>query len=55
VYNFQIFKLEKVYLTARVEKNPGVFSFEAIKRVRPGGTHFSILWSINSGRVSLSR
>jgi hypothetical protein len=45
----------RVYLIERGEKNPGILSLEAIKIVRPGGTHFLILWRINSGRVSLSR
>jgi hypothetical protein len=48
-------EVKGIYLTERGEKNPDVLSFEAIKIVRPGGTHFSILRRINSGRVSLSR
>ena len=47
--------MRRVYRTPRGEKNPGVLSFEAIKRVRPAGTHFAILRRINSALVSLSR
>lgn len=42
-------------LMARGEKKPGVLSLEAMKRVRPGGTHLAILQRMNSGRVSLSK
>lgn len=45
----------ELYLTERGAKNPGALSLEAMKRVRPGGTHFAILRRINSGRVSLSK
>lgn len=43
------------YMSDRGEKKPGVLSFEAMKRVRPGRIHLAILFLINAGRVSLSR
>jgi len=48
-------KQHRWYLSDRGEKKPGVLSFDAMYRVRPGGIHFAILFLMYSGRVSLSR